>query len=87
MSHFIIKVLADEHRKPEEAKIIPALKNFFYAYATNGQLREIMQTENFATLYTTSAFTVADLRAVPPKYRTIIPEYIKDYVSLNQFAV
>jgi len=24
--------------------------------------------------------------AVPAKYRTLIPEYIKDYVSLNQFA-
>ena len=71
--------------KPEEVKSIPALKNFFYAYATNGQLREIMQTGNFATLYTTSAFTAADLRDVPPKYRTLIPEYIKDYVSLNQF--
>jgi hypothetical protein len=23
--------------------------------------------------------------AVPKKYRAIIPEYIKDYVSLNQF--
>jgi type I restriction enzyme R subunit len=23
---------------------------------------------------------------VPEKYRALIPEYIKDYVSLNQFA-
>jgi hypothetical protein len=23
---------------------------------------------------------------VPPEYRKLIPEYIKDYVSLNQFA-
>ena len=28
----------------------------------------------------------ADFKAVPPEYRTVIPEYIKDYVSLNQFA-
>ncbi len=27
-----------------------------------------------------------DFRAVPEKYRTLIPEYVKDYVSLNQFA-
>ena len=27
-----------------------------------------------------------DFRAVPSKYRGIVPEYIKDYVSLNQFA-
>ena len=24
--------------------------------------------------------------AVPPKCRALIPEYVKDYVSLNQFA-
>jgi len=23
---------------------------------------------------------------VPKKYRTLIPEYVKDYVSLNQFV-
>ncbi len=72
--------------KPQQATIIPALKNFFKAYATNGQLRDIMETRKFATLYTTSSFTAADLKAVPSKYRTLIPEYIKDYVSLNQFA-
>ena len=26
------------------------------------------------------------LSAVPEKYRTIVPSYIKDYVSLNQFT-
>lgn len=27
-----------------------------------------------------------DYARVPNKYRVLIPEYIKDYVSLNQFA-
>jgi type I restriction enzyme R subunit len=72
--------------KPTEAEAMPALKNFFKAYVTNGQVREIMESKNFAALYTTAAFTTADLKAVPAKYRTLIPEYIKDYVSLNQFA-
>jgi hypothetical protein len=26
------------------------------------------------------------MKAVPERYRTIVPNYIKDYVSLNQFA-
>ena len=26
------------------------------------------------------------IKAVPAKYRTLIPDYIKDYVSLNQFV-
>jgi len=72
--------------KPEAAAVIPALKNFFKAYATDGQLRDIMATKRYAGLYTTSSFTAADLKAVPAKYRTLIPEYIKDYVSLNQFS-
>jgi len=25
-------------------------------------------------------------RRVPARYRTLVPEYVKDYVSLNQFA-
>jgi len=31
-------------------------------------------------------WSIPDLKAVPPKYRKIIPDYIKDYVSLNQFV-
>ncbi len=27
-----------------------------------------------------------DFRAVPKRYRTLIPEYVKDYVPLNRFA-
>jgi hypothetical protein len=27
-----------------------------------------------------------DFRAVPQRYRTLVPDYVKDYISLNQFA-
>jgi type I restriction enzyme, R subunit len=30
-------------------------------------------------------FSARDFRAVPAKYRTLIPEYVKDYIFLNQF--
>lgn len=30
-------------------------------------------------------FTIQDFKAVPGKWRGIIPEYIKNYVPLNQF--
>ena len=72
--------------KPEDVKDLPALKNFFKAYVTNGMVRDIIESKKFTALYTTSAFTMEDLKAVPLKYRTLIPEYIKDYVSLNQFV-
>jgi type I restriction enzyme R subunit len=78
------KFIADQ--KPEEPNVIPALKQFFKAYVTNGQVRDIIESKKYTELYTTSAFTVADLKAVPVKYRTLIPDYVKDYVSLNQFV-
>jgi type I restriction enzyme R subunit len=73
--------------KPSEAKVIPALKQFFKAYATDSYIRSIIDDPSrLSALYTTSSFTIADLKAVPPEYRKLIPEYIKDYVPLNQFA-
>jgi type I restriction enzyme, R subunit len=78
------KFVADH--KPDEAAAIPAIKTYFKAYVTNGIVRNIIDTRDFAALATNAAFPTRDYRAVPAKYRTIIPEYIKDYVSLNQFV-
>ena len=76
------KFVADQ--KPDEA--IPALKNYFKAYVTSDQVRHIIDCKQFTDLATNAAFSTRDLKAVPERYRKIIPEYIKDYVSLNQFA-
>ena len=72
--------------KPEEAESIPAMKHYFKAYATNDKIRHIINSKHFTELATNPVFSTRDLIAVPDKYRVIIPEYIKDYVSLNQFA-
>lgn len=72
--------------KPEEAEAIPAIKTFFKAYVTSDQVRYIIESKQFTDLATNPLFSTRDFRAVPEKYRTIIPEYVKDYVSLNQFA-
>ena len=37
-------------------------------------------------LATNPVLSMGDYENVPDKYRTLIPEYVKDYVSLNQFA-
>ena len=37
-------------------------------------------------LTTNPVFSTKDFKAVHAKYRALIPDYIKDYVSLNQFA-
>ena len=75
----------DDH-KPAESDAIPAIKLYFKAYATSDQFRHIIDTKEFTKLATYAPFTMNDFSNVPEKYRTLIPEYIKDYVSLNQFA-
>ena len=72
--------------KPQEAEAIPALKNYFKAYVTSDQIRHIIETKHYTDLATNPIFSTRDLKAVPEQYRTLIPNYIKDYVSLNQFA-
>jgi type I restriction enzyme R subunit len=72
--------------KPDEAAAIPAIKTFFKAYVTSDEVRHIIESKHFTDLATNPFFSARDFKAVPPKYRTLIPEYVKDYVSLNQFA-
>lgn len=78
------KFVAD--RKPEESDAIPAIKDYFKAYVSNGQIRHIVDTQDYTQFATNASFSTRDFRAVPEAYRTVIPEYVKDYVSLNQFA-
>ena len=73
--------------KPAEAEAIPALKNYFKAYVSNDQIRHIIETKDYTDLATNATFSTRDLKAVPERYRTLIPDYVKDYVPLNQFAV
>ena len=74
--------------KPEESDVlaIPAIKTYFKAYATNNQVRHIIDSRQYTDLATNPVFSSKDMKAVPERYRTIVPSYIKDYVSLNQFA-
>ena len=85
MDEEFAKFVAD--RKPSEDEAIPALRNYFKAYISNGQVRQIIDTRQYTGLATNPAFTTSDLKAVPEVYRTLIPEYVKDYVPLNQFAL
>lgn len=71
---------------PEPASAIPAIRHYFKAYVTSGRVRDIIDQRQFTDLATNPVFSTRDFRAVPEKFRTLVPEYIKDYVSLNQFA-
>lgn len=72
---------------PDEPDQIPSLKNYFKAYLTSDEVRRVIDTRQYTDLATNSVFSTRDLRSVPETYRTTIPNYIKDYVSLNQFVL
>ncbi len=78
------KFVADH--KPQEAEAIPAIKTFFKAYITSDLVRHIIENRQYTDLATNAGFSLRDFRAVPARYRALIPEYVKDYVPLNQFA-
>ena len=69
----------------KHADAIVALKYFFKAYATDGRLRDIIEKRQLTELNVNPAFSMADFKAVPKEWRDRLPEYVKDYVSLNQF--
>jgi len=78
------KFVAD--RKPAEVQALPAMKRYFKAYASSDRFRIIIDCREYTRLSTNPGFKTSDFKAVPEAYRMMIPEYIKDYVSLNRFA-
>lgn len=77
------KFLADQ--QPQEADRIREMRYFFEAYLRDPQLRAKIDGGDYASLNVYPAFTMRDLKDVPEGWRKRIPEYIKDYVSLNPF--
>ena len=73
--------------KPAEARSVPAIKAFFKAYVTSDLTRHIVDDGKLTELATNAVFSIGDYRSVPKNFRTLIPDYVKDYVSLNQFTV
>jgi len=69
----------------KQADKIVAMKYYFKAYATDGRLRDIVDKKRLTDLNVNPAFNMVDFKAVPKEWRDKIPEYVKDYVPLNQF--
>ena len=72
--------------EPPRASAVGPIKTYFKTYATDVYFRDIIDKRRFALLATNPVFNRDDFRAVPLRYRNLVPDYIKDYVSLNQFA-
>jgi len=70
--------------KPD-APHMPVIRQFFKAYLTDGAVRAIVDSREFGRLADNPKVSLADIKALNG-WRDVIPEYVKDYVSLNQFA-
>jgi len=68
--------------KPENEIIMPA-RNYLKAFITDPEVRNIVDSEQFARFATHPIFN--DFRALPKEWRYTITEYVKDYISLNSF--
>lgn len=77
------KFLLDQ--KPEEADRIAQMRYFFEAYIRDAKVRALIDAGHLGDLNVNPTFTTRDLKEVPPAWRKRIPEYVKDYVSLNPF--
>jgi type I restriction enzyme, R subunit len=80
------KFIADYQPAEDEIPALPAIKTYFKAYATDTSLQQVIDTRRIVDLSTNPSFSTRDFRAVPTRYRDLVPSYVKDYVSLNQFA-
>lgn len=79
------KFIADA--QPDDPTAIGPMQYFFKAYATDPRVREIIESQRLGELNTNPSFTIQDYREIPDQWRRRIPEYIKDYVTLNQFML
>ncbi|MGH7801744.1 MAG: DEAD/DEAH box helicase family protein [Thermodesulfobacteriota bacterium] len=70
--------------KPD-AMHMPVIRQFFKAYVTDGGVRAVVDSREFGRLADNPKVSLADVRALD-QWRDVIPEYVKDYVSLNAFT-
>lgn len=71
---------------PNEDINVRALKYFFKAYVVDQNVREILQAKDFSALYTNDVLPISIFKKVSPKYREVVPAYIKDYIKLDKFV-
>ena len=69
--------------KPDNKFVLP-IKNYLKAYITDNEIRDIIEKGEYARLATNPKLTFADLEALNGWIEKV-PEYVKDYVSLNAY--
>ena len=69
--------------KPDN-KFALLIKNYLKSYVTDKEFRSIVDDNQIQRLYTYPSFSAEDFNELG-KYKRIVPEYVKDYISLNTF--
>ena len=69
--------------KPGSDQVL-ALKNFLKAYITSPEIQEIIDKKEYTRLATNPMLPLAALRELNG-WLDVVPEYVKDYVSLNTY--
>ncbi len=72
--------------KPNDPGHIVAMKYYFKAYISDARVRDIIESKRLTDLNVNPSFTMHDFQGVPPEWRNKIPQYVKDYVSINSFT-
>lgn len=72
----------DSRYKPAESEF-DLVRRYFEAYLLDPEFRAIVDARQFARLATHPAGQA--FKSVPEKWRHVVPEYVKDYVPINQF--
>ncbi len=69
--------------KPESQFVMP-IKNYLKAYITDNEIRDVIEKGEYTRLATNPKLTLSDLDALNGWIERV-PEYVKDYVSLNAY--
>ena len=69
--------------KPQSQFVLP-IKNYIKAYITDNEIRDIIEKGEYTRLATNPKLTLTDLDALNGWIERV-PEYVKDYVSLNAY--
>ncbi|RIK82257.1 restriction endonuclease subunit R [candidate division KSB1 bacterium] len=69
--------------KPDSQFVLP-IKNYLKAYITDNEIRDIIEKGEYTRLATNPKLTFADLQELNGWIEKV-PEYVKDYVSLNAY--
>lgn len=69
--------------KPAMEFVLP-IKNFLKTYITDPIVRDVIDSGKYADLATSPVRD--DFKALNNEWRSLIPNYVKDYINLNQYA-